>query len=145
MTSEFPHLVYQCVRSDDKLSRRIKRISSYYSRLGVKLMFERSRKLREHLENSYDEDLVHKVPHEIHHLHNQTSQQAEMVSTPDVRHGVTDTGSPHLQHQSRHTNLPRTVGVSQPWHHHPNQTAKGLTRTGTPRHSKVSNPSEASG
>jgi hypothetical protein len=61
MTSRFPHLVYLCVRNVDEFSRRIKRISSHYSKLGVKLMFERCQKLKGHLANGYDRDLIHKV------------------------------------------------------------------------------------
>lgn len=39
----------------------MKRISSHYGVLGVELMLERCPKLREHMEEDYDEGLIHEV------------------------------------------------------------------------------------
>jgi hypothetical protein len=50
-----------------KFFRRIGKISDYYSRLGVNLIFEKCPRLRGHLANEYDDELINKVPfHTIH-------------------------------------------------------------------------------
>ena len=49
------------VGSYHKLCRRIRKILDYHSRLGVNLMCEKCPRLRGHLANEYDDELISKV------------------------------------------------------------------------------------
>jgi hypothetical protein len=49
------------VCSCDRLCRRTRKILDYYSRLGVNLMCEKCPRLRGHLANEYDDELISKV------------------------------------------------------------------------------------